>query len=126
RLKALEARVVEIQNAPPDPATLAAVEADRDVFTQTEAVNRVKRKIKGWGGIAAENSPGMSDLRKELAAEEAALKKVRQEKIAALEGNRKAEAMKKIRDEGSAVEGELNKNQEQLKQSRDRLARTQE
>jgi Mrp family chromosome partitioning ATPase len=126
RLKRLEEKLAELRNTPPDSATLAAADADREVFAQAVRVNAAKRKVQGWTGIAKESSQGMIDARKELQAEEAELKRLRQEKLNALEGTRQTEGAKKVRDEMANVEREVERLQDQHKEFTQRLAQTRE
>jgi Mrp family chromosome partitioning ATPase len=124
RLKVLEARLVELRNTPPDQATLAAVDADREVFAQAVNRNRKKHDYERWIGIADPNSPGMIDAKKAWDAAEADLKKLRQEKLVAFEQTRHLEGAKKIRDEGVVIAQEIDRFQAQLKDARERLAKT--
>jgi Mrp family chromosome partitioning ATPase len=65
----------------------------------------------------------MVEAKKAWEAAEAALQKIRQEKIAAHEGTRQLEAAKKLRDEASKIEFELNHHQSQLNGAKERVAK---
>lgn len=126
RLKDHEAKLAELQKGPPDPATVAAVDADKDVFAQAVKTNAAKRKFEGWVGIGDPNSPGMIDAKRAWEAEEAALKKLRQEKLITLESARRMELWKKVRDEGTELARRIDHLQTQLMESKERLEKTKE
>jgi Mrp family chromosome partitioning ATPase len=123
RFQQVEARAEALKNAPPDPASLVAVEKDDAVIKQTLIVSRALRQYSFFKDAGRPDAPGVQNLKAEWEAEKATLARVRQEKLNAIEGARKVKEAQKLAEEGNAVLLEIRRLEGQFDNAKTMLAR---
>ena len=118
RLREIEGKLNALKTAPIDPLTVAAVEKDQDVITQSLRMKQAKYRYDFAAGAGDPNAPAVIDLRKAWEAQSARLAQVTQEKANLYEGSKRVEEAKKL-----AAEWEATKHAVERLVARDALAR---
>ena len=118
-----EGKFKALQEAPIDPETTAAVENDREVVYAKGRVAAARRQYVFYSSNGDPNAPRVRELKAELDAGEAALARIREAKVKLLEGHVRVAEAKKLAAEWEAAKKKLDRLEEQLKQTRESLAR---
>lgn len=113
-LTVLEKKMDAIQNAPPSPLTLDAIEKDPDVIVQSLKMKAAKREYDFRRASSSdENARGIQELKVAYEAHEAKLSQVRKDKIELFEREKRLAAAFKVREEMDQVIQRIQKLQEE-------------
>jgi succinoglycan biosynthesis transport protein ExoP len=123
RLMVIEAEARGLQDAPPDPASVAAVEKEPEVILHAQKVEAARRDYAFWSSAGRATSPAAQDYKRVLEDRQATLARVKQEKLRAIEGARRMKEVEKLRSEANAVLRELRKLEEQFNTAKAMLDR---
>lgn len=114
KMRVLEGKITALKDAPVDPATLAAVDADAAVRAQAARVTAAKSAYDFAASAGRETAPDVVNLKSVWQAQAARLAEVRREKALVLEGGKRAAELKQLGAEWEGYKYQLERYEGQL------------